>query len=55
MLHAIVDSIVFTVAKLIEVYKHESGKNLAHVVVDGGVSKNNYILQTIANLTGTEF
>ena len=52
MLRALLESIAYSMMKLVEVFMSETGNRLELVVVDGGVSRNNFIVQMIADLTG---
>jgi len=52
MLRAVLESIVFSMVHLLEVFRAETGRNLEYLVVDGGVARNDFILQAIADSTG---
>ena len=52
MLRAVLESIVFSMVHLVEVFRAETGRNLEYLVVDGGVARNDFILQAIADRTG---
>jgi len=52
MLRAVLESIAYSLTKLVSVFISETRDTLAQVVVDGGVSRNNFIVQMIADLTG---
>jgi len=52
MLRALVESIGFSMMKLVDVYMSETGNHLDQVAVDGGVSRNDFIVQMMADLTG---
>ncbi|XP_055376205.1 putative glycerol kinase 5 [Condylostylus longicornis] len=51
MVRALLESIAFRVFQLYECTKNETSYNLKCIRVDGGVSKNNFICQLIADLT----
>ena len=53
MLRAVVESIAFSMVRVVEVFMAETGSNLEVIVVDGGVARNDFIVQMIADLTGT--
>ena len=52
MLRALLESIGFSMMKLVDVYMSETGNHLDQVAVDGGVSRNDFIVQMMADLTG---
>jgi len=52
MLRAILESIAFSQKQLVEAFLSETDYKFEKLIVDGGVARNNFILQTIANLTG---
>jgi len=52
MLRALLESIGFSMKKLVDVYMSETGNHLDQVAVDGGVSRNDFIVQMMADLTG---
>ena len=52
MLRAVVESIAFSMMRVVEGFMSETGSSLGVIVVDGGVAKNDFIVQMIADLTG---
>ena len=52
MLRAVVESIAFSMMRVVEGFMSETGSKLEVIVVDGGVARNDFIVQMIANLTG---
>ena len=52
MLRALLESIAFSQKQLVEAFLSETDYKFEKLVVDGGVARNNFILQMIANLTG---
>ncbi|KAL1130347.1 hypothetical protein AAG570_013285 [Ranatra chinensis] len=52
LLRSILESIVFRVVQLYRVYIDESCYSPASVRVDGGVSKNDFVIQLLADLIG---
>ena len=52
MLRAVVESIAFSMMRVVEGFMSETGSNLGVIVVDGGVARNDFIVQMIADLTG---
>jgi len=52
MLRALLESIGFSQRQLVDNFRNESSLSLDTLVVDGGVAKNDFILQLISNLTG---
>lgn len=52
MVRAILESITFRVAQLYQCTKSETDYKLTCIRIDGGVSKNNFICQLIADVTG---
>ena len=53
MLRAVLESISFSQKHLVEAFLQETDYKFEKLVVDGGVARNNFIVQMIANLTGT--
>ncbi|KAL0278744.1 UNVERIFIED_CONTAM: hypothetical protein PYX00_000474 [Menopon gallinae] len=53
MIRAILESIVFRIEQLFQVMKSELDADFKVIRVDGGVSKNDFVCQLIADLTGT--
>ena len=52
MLRALLESIAFSQKQLVEAFLSETDYKFEKLVVDGGVARNDFILQMIANLTG---
>lgn len=52
LVRALLESLAFRVHQLLNVMQTEADIAFEWIRVDGGVSKNDFILQTIANLTG---
>ncbi|XP_049278492.1 putative glycerol kinase 5 [Anopheles funestus] len=52
MVRALLESLAFRVALLHDCALKETGFSFTSIKVDGGVSKNDFICQTLANLTG---
>ena len=52
MLRAVVESIAFSMMRVVEGFMSETGSSLERIVVDGGVARNDFIVQMIADLTG---
>jgi len=52
MTRALLESLAFRVQQLLNVLESESDFEIDHIKVDGGVSNNDFVLQTIANLSG---
>jgi len=52
MLRAVLESISFSQKHLVEAFLQETDYKFEKLVVDGGVARNNFIVQMIANLTG---
>ncbi|CAG7831140.1 unnamed protein product [Allacma fusca] len=52
MVRALLESIAFRVHQLLSVMHSEADFNFEYIRADGGVARNDFILQTIANLTG---
>lgn len=52
MLRAILASIAFRVKKLVEDTENQTGIKIINIYADGGVANNDFILQTIADVTG---
>ena len=52
MLRAVVESIAFSMMRVVEGFMSETGSKLEVIVVDGGVARNDFIVQMIADLTG---
>ena len=52
MLRAVVESIAFSMMRVVEGFMTETGSKLVVIVVDGGVARNDFIVQMIADLTG---
>ena len=52
MLRALLESLAFSQKQLVEAFLSETDYKFEKLVVDGGVARNNFILQMIANLTG---
>ena len=50
---AILDSVAFRTHQLLEMLKSETKLSINLISVNGGISKNYYIIQTIANLQRT--
>uniref|UniRef100_A0A182M0E2 Glycerol kinase 5 n=1 Tax=Anopheles culicifacies TaxID=139723 RepID=A0A182M0E2_9DIPT len=54
LVRALLESLAFRVALLYDCALKETGFSFTIIKVDGGVSKNDFICQTLANLTGIE-
>uniref|UniRef100_A0A182TNN0 Glycerol kinase 5 n=1 Tax=Anopheles melas TaxID=34690 RepID=A0A182TNN0_9DIPT len=54
MVRALLESLAFRVALLYDCALRETGFSFTCIRVDGGVSKNDFICQTLADLTGIE-
>uniref|UniRef100_A0A1Y9IW38 Glycerol kinase 5 n=1 Tax=Anopheles minimus TaxID=112268 RepID=A0A1Y9IW38_9DIPT len=54
LVRALLESLAFRVALLYDCALKETGFSFTSIKVDGGVSKNDFICQTLANLTGIE-
>ena len=54
MLRALLESIAFSQKQLVEAFLSETDYKFEKLVVDGGVARNDFIVQMIANLTGNE-
>ncbi|XP_052894306.1 putative glycerol kinase 5 [Anopheles moucheti] len=54
MVRALLESLAFRVALLYDCALKETGFSFSSIKVDGGVSKNDFICQTLANLTGID-
>ena len=52
MLRAVVESIAFSMMRVVKGFMTETGSKLEVIVVDGGVARNDFIVQMIADLTG---
>ena len=52
MLRALLESIAFSQKQLVEAFLSETDYKFEKLVVDGGVARNDFIVQMIANLTG---
>ncbi|XP_075216468.1 glycerol kinase 5 [Lycorma delicatula] len=51
-LRAILESIAFRILELYYVFVNESNCNCSYIRVDGGVSRNDFVLQLVSDLTG---
>lgn len=51
MLRALLESIAFNVKQIVEAFLSETNYKFSKLMVDGGVSQNDFILQQIASLT----
>ena len=54
MLRAVLESISFSEKHLVEAFLQETDYKFEKLVIDGGVARNNFIVQMIANLTGND-
>ncbi|ALC43014.1 CG1271 [Drosophila busckii] len=52
LVRALLESIVFRVVQLIESAKQETGQHLQVIKVDGGVSRNDFVCQFLADASG---
>eukprot|EP00095_Tigriopus_kingsejongensis_P001848 maker-scaffold10_size831480-snap-gene-7.25 protein:Tk01848 transcript:maker-scaffold10_size831480-snap-gene-7.25-mRNA-1 annotation:"glycerol kinase 5" len=52
LVRAILESIAFTMKQLVQTFEEESDYQLKNIQIDGGVSRNDFIVQMISNLTG---
>ena len=52
MVRAVLEAIAYSMLHLVEVFMSETGGRLEQIVVDGGVARNDFIVQLIADLTG---
>lgn len=52
MLRALLESVAFSQKQLVEAFLSETDYKFEKLVVDGGVARNDFILQMISNLTG---
>ncbi|XP_017862866.1 PREDICTED: putative glycerol kinase 5 [Drosophila arizonae] len=52
LVRALLESIVFRVVQLIETAEHETGHKLKVIKVDGGVSRNDFVCQFLADASG---
>ncbi|ODN03587.1 putative glycerol kinase 5 [Orchesella cincta] len=52
LVRALLESLAFRVQQLLNVLQSETDFEFDHIKIDGGVSNNDFICQTIANLTG---
>ena len=52
MLRSLLESIAFSQKQLVEAFLSETDYKFEKLIVDGGVARNDFILQMIANLTG---
>jgi len=52
MLRAVLESIAFSQKQLVDAFLDETSYKFDKLVVDGGVAQNDFILQSIADLTG---
>lgn len=53
-MRALLESLAFRVALLYDCALKETGFSFVSIKVDGGVSKNDFICQTLADLTGVQ-
>ena len=53
-MRALLESIAFSQKQLVEAFLSETDYKFEKLVVDGGVARNDFIVQMIANLTGNE-
>ena len=52
MLRSLLESIAFSQKQLVEAFLSETDYKFEKLIVDGGVARNDFVLQMIANLTG---
>ncbi|CAH0391262.1 unnamed protein product [Bemisia tabaci] len=52
LVRAILESIIFRTGQLYEILLDEASFSYSHIRIDGGVSKNDFVCQSIANHTG---
>ena len=52
MLRSLLESIAFSQKQLVEAFLSETDYKFEKLIVDGGVARNDFILQMISNLTG---
>lgn len=51
-LRAVLESISFQIAQLYSIFVEESGYDCSRIRVDGGVSRNDFVIQLLSDLTG---
>ncbi len=52
IVHAVLEAIAYQVRDVYEVMREETGIEIEELKVDGGVTRNNYLLQLQANILG---